>query len=128
MGRIQLHVPTDLEMDLSNRHLETRAVWHKRARSGTRRGTWESPEYRGRMKLWERMPSQSVSIEKSCKEVILENINSVEATEEEEQPSLPATPPTPQNTKKDKQEKNLKTELSWKPREERISRTEFQAC
>lgn len=80
------------------------------------------------MKLWERMTSQSVSIEKSCKEVILENINSVEATEEEEQPSLPATPPNPQNTEKDKQEKNLKTELSWKPREERISRTEFQPC
>lgn len=72
------------------------------------------------------MTSQSVSIEKSYKEVILENINSVEAADEDVQPSPPATPPNPQNTEKDKQEKNPKAELSWKPREERISRREFQ--
>ena len=37
VGHIQLHVPTDLEMGSSNRHLETR-VWRKRARRGIGRG------------------------------------------------------------------------------------------
>lgn len=112
-------MPIELEKDLSNKYLETR-VWTKRVRSGLCRAFGELPEYKWRLKLWQRLtsPSKSVLIKKRDTEVILGYTYNTGAAEEEEQPTFLPPKCSPTDTEKERQEKNLKWELSCREKRE----------